>query len=377
VTLVDGLVLVLVALAALSGLRKGLVWGVLSAVGLLAGALAGARIAPHLLPGDDSPYTPLVTLVAAVSGAFLLEALGTAIALQLRRPLRATPLRAVDAAGGLVFGAGMGLFIAWVAGAVALHFPGQPEMREAVQESRILGRVNEIVPPAELMEAIERVDPFPSIIGPAPPDEPTDPAVLEQPGVRQAAPSVVRVLGSACGLAMTGSGWVAAPNLVVTNAHVIAGQRNTTVQAAGGRNLRADAVAFDVRNDVAVLRVQGLDAPALTMADATAGSAVAIIGYPGGGGLTVTPGRLGSTRTVVAPDAYGRGRVQREVTSFRGDVRRGNSGGPAVNADGEVETTIFAARAANGGGFGIPPSVVQDSLDSANGPVSTGPCVAR
>jgi S1-C subfamily serine protease len=373
---VDWLVVLLVAATAATGLRRGLVWSALSTGGTVAGAVGGALLAPHLLRGEESPYAPLVALAGAFVGAALLEGIGSAVGARVRRGIGRGPLRPLDAVGGLALGAAWGLAVAWVLGAVALHVPGATGLRETVQRSAILHRLNEVLPPERVMEALERVDPLPVISGPAPPTEPADPEVLERPGVSQAAPSVVRVVGSACGLAMTGSGWVGAPGLVVTNAHVIAGQRNTRVHVQGRRGtLAAEAVSFDTRNDVAVLRVQGLDVPPLPLGSAEPGTPVAIMGYPGGGRLSVTAGRLGRTVAIVGPDARGRGRVERTVTSFRGQVLQGNSGGPAVNADGEVETTVFGARLGDDeGGLGVPPAIVRRALDAADGPVSTGPC---
>jgi uncharacterized membrane protein required for colicin V production len=379
VTRVDALVLVLVAVAALSGMRKGLLGSALSAAGVFAGAVLGARLAPHLLPdGDASPYTPVAGLLGAAAGAILLETLGTIAGGALRRTLGLTPLRALDSVGGFAFGAVAGLVIAWVAGAVALHLPGQTGVREAVQQSLVLRELNHVVPPARLMDASERVDPFPTIVGPAIPDEAPDPTVLAQPGVGAAAPSVVRVLGSACGLAVTGSGWVAGPERIVTAAHVVAGQRRTTIELAasgGGERLRAIVYAFDTRNDVAVLHVDGLAAPALRLAEPRRDEPIAILGYPESGPFSAVAGRIGRTAAVVTQDAYGRGPVRRSVTSLRGDVRQGNSGGPAVYADGSVATTVFAARVEGEGGFGVPPGPVRAALSSAREPVPTGRCV--
>ena len=375
-TRIDWLALALVGLAALAGMRKGLIGSALSAVGIVAGAILGARAAPHLLPGGStSPYTPLVGLVGAAVGALVLETVASLGGSVLRRAISVTPLRVLDALGGLLLGAAAGLAIVWVAGAAALHFPGQPELRREAQRSLVLRRLNAVVPPARLMEAIQRVDPFPSIVGPAGPVEPPDPATLRQPGVRNAAPSVVRVLGTACGLAVSGSGWVASGDLVVTAAHVGAGQRDTRVEQPGSRErLTAHAVAYDPRNDVAVLRVDGLAARALRLTDAADGEPVAILGYPANGSFTATPGRIGRTATVLSEDAYGRGPVRRSVTTLSGRVRHGNSGGPAVTADGEVATTVFAARVGSDGGFGVPGPVVRDALASAGPRVSTGAC---
>src|SRR5207253_1668634 len=143
-------------------------------------------------------------------------------------------------------------------------------------------------------EALARVDPFPSIAGPIAGVAPPDPRLLRAAGVRAAAPSVVRVVGTACGLSVEGSGWVARPELVVTAAHVVAGEHDTAVQLFGtGSALRAIPVAVDARNDVAVLRVPGLTARPLRLVDPQPGAAVALLGYPGDGPFDAKPGRIG------------------------------------------------------------------------------------
>jgi S1-C subfamily serine protease len=131
-----------------------------------------------------------------------------------------------------------------------------------------------------------------------------------------------------------------------------------------------------VRNDVAVLRVPGLSGRPLRLVDPRPGGTVAIVGYPENGPLNAIPGRIGTTATVIAEDAYGRPGVSRTITSLSGDVRHGNSGGPAVDATGAVQLTVFAARRGGGGGFGVPASIVRAVLASVRGPVSTGACAA-
>jgi S1-C subfamily serine protease len=374
-TTIDWIALGLIALAALLGLRKGMVASALSAAGIVVGALVGARLAPHLLPGgDDSPYTPLVGLAGAAIGAVLLETAGSVVGGMIRRALALPPLRLLDSFGGLIVGGAAGLAVVWVLGAAALHFPGQTELRQTAQRSTVLQTLNDVVPPARLMDAIERVDPFPTFAGPLAPVDPPDAAVLARPGVGRAAASVVRVLGSACGLAVSGSGWVARPHLVVTAAHVVAGQRDTVVAGPGGRGLRARAVVFDPKNDVAVLRVPGLAAQSIPLDSPSRGESVAILGYPAGGPFSAGAGRIGRTSRVLSEDAYGEGPVLRTITTLRGRIRRGNSGGPAVNASGRVEAMVFAARVGSEGGFGVPPSVVRDALDSVGASVSTGDC---
>jgi S1-C subfamily serine protease len=183
------------------------------------------------------------------------------------------------------------------------------------------------------------------------------------------------VTGIACGVGVEGSGWVARPGLVVTAAHVVAGQTGPLVQAAGSTaQLRATPVAFDARNDVAVLRVPGLDAPALTAADPADGVPVAILGFPNDGPFSAVPGRLGRTAVVLTADAYGHGPVARTITSVSGVIRHGDSGGPIVDARGQVRGTVFASRNGSTGGFAVPADPVRTALADANNPVSTGDC---
>lgn len=375
-TVVDWVALALVLLAAVGGAVQGLVWSGLSLAGLAAGAFLGGRLAPHVLEsGASSRYAPLVALVAAVGLALAFELLGSTVGAVIRSKERARSLLLLDTTGGLVAGALVGLGIVWVFGAMALQLPGQAELRRAVQRSVVLQRLNEIVPPRTLLNALARIDPFPSLAGPPVPTAPPDPRVLSRPGVRAAAPSVIRVLGIACGLGVEGSGWAAGPNLVITAAHVIAGEDDTTVATAGD-SFRAEAVVFDPHDDVAVLRVPGLSARALRLAAPRPGTPVAIIGYPENGPLDAVAGRMGATTTVLAEDAYGR-RVRRTISSLSGAVRHGDSGGPAVDASGAVQTTVFAARADGEGGYGVPSSIVRRALALASRrhrSVSTGPC---
>lgn len=375
-TTLDWLALGIAALTGVLGLRRGLLVSALSLAGVGVGALAGGRLAPHLLSdGAHSPYTPLVALAGAVTLAFLLEGAGAVAGGTLRGALPFRSLRALDSVGGLVVGAVAGLALVWVLGAVALHVPGQRGLRDAAQRSVVLRRLNDIVPPRTGLRALARVDPFPAIAGPAAQVDPPDAGVVRRPGVRRAAPSVVRVLGTACGLGVAGSGWVARPELVVTAAHVIAGQDDTVV-VGDGEPLDADAVLFDVKNDLAILRVDGLRASPLRLTDPRTGSAVAVLGYPDNGPFDARPARIGRTTAILGEDAYGRGPTLRTVTTFRGRVRHGNSGGPAVNARGDVETTVFAARDGGDAGYGVPTGVVRRALARIRGPVATGQCGA-
>jgi len=375
VTKIDLIVLGFVALTAFIGWKKGLIASALSLAGVVLGVWLGSRLAPQLLQqGTHSPYTPLAALAGAAVGAILLETIGTLVGSALRSKVRRRRLSTFDATGGLIIGALAGLAVVWVLGAVALLLPGQADLRRSAQGSALLQRLNKFIPPTEVLNALARIDPFPAINGPSAAVAPPDPRLAHAAGVRGAAPSVVRVLGMACGVGVEGTGWVARTNLIVTAAHVVAGQTDTVVELQSGGRLPADVVFFDRRNDVAVLRVRDLGLRPLPLVSAKPGTPVAVLGFPENGPFTVTPARIGHTSTVLAEDAYGTGPVTRAITSLRGRVRHGDSGAPAVDEHGAVQSTIFAARLRSVGGFGVPGDVVRADLDAAGRPVSTGAC---
>jgi S1-C subfamily serine protease len=376
-TTVDWVAIGLVLLSAFGGWRRGLIASVLSLLGLAAGAYAGSRIAPHLLSGGSrSQWAAVAGLVGAILGATLGQTLAGLAGSVVRGGLRLTPFRLFDSLGGLVVGAATGLALVWVLGATALLVPGQTQLRHAVQRSSLVRRLDEAVPPRSVLNLLARIDPFPSIAGPSAPEEPPTQAVLDDPVIRRAAHAVVRVIGTACGIGVEGTGWFARPGLVVTAAHVVAGETDTRVEIQGVGLVPAQAVAFDARNDVAVLRVDGPSVQPLELAQPQPGDAVGIVGYPENGPLTTTPGRIGRTSTVLTQDAYGRGPVSRTITAIAGRVRHGDSGGPAIDRDGRVQSTVFAARVGSSGGYGIPGSIVERALGGAQEPVSTGACAA-
>jgi hypothetical protein len=380
VTVVDWIIVVFVVLMALWGYAQGLIVSALSLAGFAGGAFAGSRIAPLLLDqGSRSPYAPLFSLVTALMvgglAAIVFEALGEG----LRRRMSFRTADVFDGVGGALLVATLGLGLVWIAGAVALQTPGARELRQDIQRSAILRTLNEALPPSgPILNALARADPFPRIRGPAANVPPPTRRILRDDDVGRAHASVVKILGHACGLAVQGSGWVAGGGLVVTNAHVVAGEDDTTVEPDGRDGLDATPVVFDPQNDVAVLRVPGLGAPALHQhTGAAAGAPVGILGYPENGPYRAVAGRLGQTITVLSRDAYGNGPVRRRMTSLRGNIRSGNSGGPAVDAGGRVVATVFAATTdGSGGGFGVPPGIVRAAIDRAGDQaVDTGPCV--
>lgn len=381
-TTVDWIILAFTLSFAAFGYLRGFIVGALSLAGFVLGAVLGARLGPALLSQHSrSPYAPLFALGGAllVGGllATLLEGFGT----RLRGTLRLPGLGLLDGLLGALLTACVGLGIVWVTSSVAVQAPGTRNLRGDLQRSVILRALNEALPPSgPILNALSRLDPLPTVSGPNAGVRAPDSAIARSGGVRRARPSVVRVLGTACGLGVEGSGWVAGPQLVVTNAHVVAGESDTTVQPGGaGERLAARAVAFDTRNDLAVLRVAGLAARPLRIdADPAPGTSAAVLGFPLDGPFDVEPGRIGAARQILSQDAYGRGPVKRDVLPLRARVRSGNSGGPLVDSRGAVVGTVFAATAQRGSrsGLAVPNSVALRVLrDAKRGrTVSTGPC---
>ena len=378
-TVLDWAIVAFTVAFAMWGYRQGLVVGVLTLLGFVAGAVAGSRAGPLLLSeGSSSPYAPLFAALGALLVGALIAVTLESLALGLReRLIRGRVLHLADGAGGAALIAAVALGLIWVFGAVALHAPSTADLRGDVQRSLILRRLNDLLPPSgPVLNALDRVDPAPSIAGPTTPVAPPDPAIASDPDVLRVSRSVVRVLGTACGLGVEGSGWVAAPGLVVTNAHVVAGEDDTTVTTVDGASLDAVPVRYDPANDLALLRIDA-PIPALGMdAEPRRGAAGAVLGYPENGPYAVSAARLGDTTTVISEDSYGNGPIQRSIASLRGGVRSGNSGGPLVDSRGRVMATVFAATTSGPpGGFAIPNDVVRSALaEPTAAEVDTGPC---
>lgn len=376
-TLVDWFALALVLLAAIAGLQRGLVLSAFSLAGLAAGAYAGARLAPSVLSnGASSFWTAVAGLVGAVIGAALLQVGAMLAGSALRRSLRLTPLRLLDSAGGLLLGAATGLAIVWVGAAVAQRTPGQTRLSRYVHRSWIVQHLDSALPPRTLLHLLQTIDPFPSIAGPPAPTVPPSTGVLRNHAIHSSLTRVVKVLGTACGVGVEGSGWFAGSDFVVTAAHVVAGERGTSVQLPGERFARpARVVVFDSHNDVAVLLVSGVAEHPLAFAPPRDGASVVIAGYPLDGNLTGTPGRMGRTAKVLTQDALGHGPVDRTITAVAGRVEHGNSGGPVIDTTGAVEGEIFAARTDSPSGYAVPSSIVRADLAGAGTQaVSTDGC---
>ena len=365
-TTLDWLIVAFALMLATRGFGRGFVVGALSFCGFAAGALIGTRVGPLLLPqGSSSPYAALFGLFGALVAGVILASGLEGVAFRLRSAMVIPGVRLVDGLLGAVLGAALGLGIVWILAAVLAQAPNEAQLRGDIQRSAILRGLNSLLPPTgPILNALARLDTLPRVAGPAPAVPPPAGGVARAPAIRAAAASVVRVLGSACGLAVEGSGWVAEREIVVTNAHVVAGELDTTVQEErSGAQRSATVVAFDPVDDVAVLSVAGLsERPLALESSPAAGTPGAVLGYPENGPFDAEPARIGATQQVLTDDVYGRS-VQRLLTPLSGLVRPGNSGGPLVGTDGRVLTTVFAGTVGGPrGGYGVANSTVAGVL---------------
>jgi S1-C subfamily serine protease len=364
---------------ALWGYRQGLIVGALTLGGFGVGAFLGSRLGPVLLSqGHDSPYAPLCGAIGALLVGALAAVALEGIALALRRRLIRHPvMHRADGAGGAALIGAVALGLAWIFGAVALHAPGTTQLRADVQNSVILSELDQVLPPSGgVLNVLDRVDPAPSITGPATPSRRPNPRIAADPHILDAGGSVVRVLSTACGLGIEGSGWAVRPNLIVTNAHVIAGADDTTVTTQSGVELDATAVYYQPEDDLALLKVDSRLPTLPTTSNRPVDASAAVLGYPENGPYTVTPARIGETRETVSEDSYGRGPIERTITALGGDVRSGNSGGPLLDSEGKVVGVVFAATTSGPtGGFAVPAEEVREAIHHvAAGTVGTGPC---
>lgn len=391
--------LVLVALIvgrAFAGWRVGAIVSLLGLVGVLAGALGGWWLAPQVLTWlgvDGAGYAQTVAMMAVVLvGALLGEWVLSRVGAGLRRHNKWKVGRFVDAALGSVSAVLVVAFVLWFVGA-SLRPVLPVTWARTINSSKVLATLDSVVPgsmaawPSQVTDALKGAE-WPQVFGGLTP-EPDLPIPAPQgdaaqsPAVQAAAGSVVEVVSHApaCQTSMSGSGWVVAPQRVVTNAHVVAGGEKVSVQVGGrGRAYDTTVVAFDPDLDLAILAVPGLPADALPRMGALAdGTEVAAAGFPGGGDYTVSPARIRGTVDATGEDIYGGAGVLREVYSIRGVVRPGNSGGPLLTNDGAVAGTVFATSILDSEtGYVLTDRATDALLDEAAGlssEVFNGECV--
>ncbi|WP_042373441.1 MarP family serine protease [Streptacidiphilus neutrinimicus] len=339
---------------AVSGYRQGFVVGALSVIGFLGGGLIAVQLLPfllrHLSPGM---VTSVVAVVVVIVFAAFGQAFTTHWAWKLRGRIGRSKARVPDAIGGALVNVVAMLLVAWLIGS-ALAGTSLPTVAHQVRSSKVLGGVQDMLPAgapgwfSDFTSTLAR-NGFPQVFNPFQNEPITnvpapDPALVNDPAVRAARQSIVKVIGTApsCGKVIEGTGFVYATDRVMTNAHVVGGVTDPTVHL-GSRTYQAHVVLYDWQRDVAILDVPGLHAPALTFAG-TAGTGVDAIvaGFPENGPFNVQAARIRGRIDANGPDIYHRGNVSRDVYSIRSTVRQGNSGGPLLTTDGEVYGVVFA-----------------------------------
>jgi S1-C subfamily serine protease len=361
------------------GFRRGFIISGLGLVGFGVGALIATWLAGLALPPSDSSLaTPAFGLFGAIMIGGALAIGMSSYGARLRRRVAPTLGRA-DGLLGACLSACVALGIAWLLGAVALAVPDSSGLHREVEASATLRSLDRLLPPTGgLLHALKPFDPVPALAGPQAQISVPTARVLRSHAIHRAEASVVRVLGSSCGIGREGSGWVGAPGEVVTAAHVVEGEHDTVVEAGGNApDLPAQLIGLDTHNDIAILRVPALTAPALPLkSDPPADRAAAILGYPSDGPFELRAGRIGKTVERDAPDANGKGSVERLLTPLRGPVIPGNSGGPMVDVRGRVVATIVAETFGGGivGGYAVGNAATARDLAAAIRPVSSGTC---
>ena len=391
--LLDIVLVVLAAAFAVSGYRQGFIVGALSFVGFVGGAVLGAEFGPsisHAIVGGQTQQA-VVAVVILVSAAILGQFIASAIGAAVKQSVTSPSSTVLDSIGGSAVSVLSMLLIAWAIGSV-LTASSFPVVVGQVNDSTVLGTMDKVMPSKAktMFSDFRRLlssGPFPQVfsgIGAARlfAVSPPDPAVLNDPGYLAARSRVVKVQGTAtsCDRSIEGSGFVYAPQHVLTNAHVVAGvNQGQTVTTKNGRVYPAKVVFYDPQVDIAVLYVQGLNLTPLKFDDqGQAGAEAVVAGYPLDHPFRAVAARIGGTQNAVGPDIYQTGTVDRQIFEIRALVQPGNSGGPLLSPSGTVYGVVFAAAVdASNTGFALTASeVASDASAGANQtvPTSTQSC---
>jgi S1-C subfamily serine protease len=386
VNLFDLLVVVVVVSAAVGGYRLGFLARALSWVGLAVGLYVTARFLPDLLGLVPLPTEAAnLRLVAGVGilllGAFVGQGIGLLIGTQAHLSIPAAG-RPLDRAGGAVAGAFGVLVAVWLLLPTFAEVPGT--VSRQARSSLIAQTIDTSLPdPPDTLQAFRRLvgdNQFPDVFAALRPAPDLGPPPVES-GLstdlaRRVAASTFRVEGEACGRLQEGSGFVAQPGVVVTNAHVVAGQESTDLIGIDGSRTPAEVVFFDSETDLAVLAAPGLGASALPIENADVGTRGAVFGYPGGGSLEISPFEVREAVDAVGRDLYGNGPTRRQVLILASRLAPGDSGAAVVNASGAVVGAAFAIAPDRAGtAYALDADEVQEALTAPRAPADTGPCL--
>jgi S1-C subfamily serine protease len=387
---VDLVVVLLAVIAAISGARHGLITTLPATIGVLGGTVLGLIVTPMIMANFNSN----VTRIAVWMGALVLlvalgETLGVWLGRSIRQHIRLGPFAGVDHTLGAVVQCAVVFVVAWVF-ALPLTSVPVPGLASAIRGSVVLGTVNNLMP-AEAEQLPNDVSKLlssglltatgPFTRTPITDVDPPDTALQNSQVVKSVESSVLKVRGRApsCSRALEGSGFVIAPERVMTNAHVVAGTDDEVVEVGRGQ-LTAHVVYYDPEADVAVLSVPGLDAQPLTFSqqDYTSGQDAIVLGYPLDGPYTARAARVRQRIQLNGPDIYGTQKVTRDVYTIRSTVKSGNSGGPLINPNGQVIGVVFGAAVDDPEtGFALTTAEVSKVVQQARSlfrPVSTGSC---
>ncbi|AYC39613.1 MarP family serine protease [Streptomyces griseorubiginosus] len=357
----DILLLVAAVWFAIVGYRQGFVVGILSVIGFLGGGLVAVYTLPvvwdavtdHAVVGTVAAVVGVVVVIVCASVG---QALTTHLGNKLRRYITWSPARALDATGGALVNVLAMLLVAWLIGAT-LAQTTMPTVGKEVRGSKVLLGVQEALPSDadtwfKDFTSVLAQNGFPQVFSPFSDEpikevQPPDPKLANSAVATRAQRSIVKVMGTAqsCGKVLEGTGFVFGDRRVMTNAHVVGGVDEPTVQIGGeGRKYDATVVLYDWQRDIAVLDVPDLDAPALkfTSEDAASGNSAIVAGFPENGSYDVRPARVRGRIDAHGPDIYHRGTVSRDVYSLYATVRQGNSGGPLLTPEGKVYGVVFA-----------------------------------
>lgn len=393
-SLVDLVLIALIIMFALNGYRQGFLVGALSFFGFFGGALVGLQLAPLLVARVDGDLSRVMLSLVAVFGLALIgQTIAAWAGTRLRRAVQSERGQKVDDIGGIVVSVLALLLVSWMV-AGPLGSSSLPALSNSVRNSVILGAVDDVMPEAArtlytgLRDTIANGD-FPEVFGDFTPtdarqvDEP-DQALAKSPVVQRARSSVVKITGDApsCRKRIEGSGFVYAPEHVMTNAHVVAGTRGALTVEVAGRRYSGKVVVYDSSRDLAVVYVPGLAGPVMSWASQQASSndSAIVIGYPLNGPFTATAARIRDLRNVSGPDIYEKKTVVREVYTIRSTVRSGNSGGPLIDTEGRLLGVIFAAALDDDDtGFALTAKEAQPVANAGKGQttaVGTGACTS-
>jgi S1-C subfamily serine protease len=390
VDVVDLLLIVVVVMAAIHGLRLGALVQVLTFGGFLLGILLGALLATVIASSLKSgPLRAGITLALVLGLAVMLGVTGRVLGTWSNAALRRHHLGRADSVLGVAVAVLAVLFSAWLVANVVGTSTRSAWWDSQIQRSDVLRGIDAVMPPvptvfAHVQAFLDNSGFPPVFVGLTPP---TAMPVPQPSGSKTkalaaaAAPSTVKVLGNACGYVQEGSGFVVGPGLVVTNAHVVAGEPSTQVEVAG-TSYPATTVLFDPKFDLAVLRTRAPLGPALALdqSDVSRGTQGAVLGYPEDGGLSVGPGAVAAELSAEGRDIYNEGLVVRSVYELDAVIEPGNSGGPIVGSDGMVIGMVFSRSTVNPDvGYALASPGVLSRVRTAafrTSAVSTGSCTS-